>query len=135
MRRAGDYTLQLDPTEVEELVAAIVEGGLIDFSREAIQAQMRGITAARRADLAPGQPPPLPTLNSDPTIVTIEVHLQRYTPSVGAARSEVTATIVWADTRATADRFPTLGSLAALASAERRLLALTERDDLTRVEQ
>ena len=35
MTRAGDYTLQLDPSELQDLVGSFVDGGLMDFSPEA----------------------------------------------------------------------------------------------------
>ena len=132
MRRAGDYTLQLDPSELEDLVTLIVEDGLVDFSPEATRARMRGIDAARRAQ-AGGQPGPL-TFRSDPETVTIEVRLRRYTPAVGAARSNVSSTIVWSDARFSAERYPDILTLQSLAEVETRLLALVDRDDATRVQ-
>ena len=133
MKRAGDYTLQLDQSELQDLVASVVRGGLIDFSPEATRAQMRGLAAASRAQGAPGQPGRLTTRSDDAT-VSIEVRLSRYVPPVGAARSDVTARIVWTGAQGNAAEFPTLGTLQALAAAERRLLALTEREDSTRVQ-
>ena len=53
MRRAGDYTLQLDQRELQDLLALFVQGGLIDFSPEATQAQMRGV----RRPVGPRPPP------------------------------------------------------------------------------
>ena len=132
MRRAGDYTLQLDPSELQALVGSLVDGGLIDFSPEATRARMRGLAAARRAQAAPGQPREL-TSRSDETTVSIEIRLRRYVPPVGAARGDVTARIVWTGAQGDAADFTTLGTLQALAAAERRLLALTEREDATRI--
>ena len=56
-------------------------------------------------------------------------------PAVGAAQRDVTATLVWTDVQGTAADFPTIATLQALAAAERRLLALTERDDARRVQE
>lgn len=94
---------------------------------------MRGLAAASRAQGALGQPGRLTTRSDDAT-VSIEVRLSRYVPPVGAARSDVTARIVWTGAQGNAAEFPTLGTLQALAAAERRLLALTEREDSTRVQ-
>ena len=132
MKRAGDYTLQLDQRELQDLLASFVEGGLIDFSPEATRAQMRGLAAASRAQAPPGQPGQL-TTRSDEATVSIEVRLSRYVPAVGAARSDVTARIVWTGAQGDAAEFATLDTLQALAAAERRLLALTERADAARI--
>ena len=79
MKRAGNDTLQLSRSELQNLVASFVEGGLIDFSPEATRAQMRGLAAASRAQ-APARQPRQLTTRSDETIVSIEVNLNRYVP-------------------------------------------------------
>ena len=132
MKRAWDYTLQLAPNELRDLVGSLVEGGLIDFSPEATRAEMRGVAAARRAQAAPGQPGQL-TTRSDEVTVSIEVRLRRYVPAVGAARSDVTTRIDWTGAQGDAADFSTLRPLQALAAAERRLLALADREDATRI--
>ena len=132
MKRAGDYTLQLDPGELRTMVASIVEGGLIDFNPEATRAQMRGLAAASRAQAPLGQPAQL-TTRSDEATTSIEIRLSRYVPPVGAARDNVTAQIVWTGAQGDAADFATLPTLQALATAERLLLALTEREDATRI--
>ena len=132
MKRAGDYSLLLDQSELEDLIASFVEGGLIDFSPEATRAQMRGLAAASRAQAPPGQPGQL-TNRSDDATVSIEVRLSRYVPSVGVARSDVTARIVWTGAQGDAADYATLAPLQALAAAERSLLALAAREDATRI--
>jgi hypothetical protein len=132
MKRAGDYTLQLNPSELQELVASFVDGGLIDFSPEATRAQMRGLAAASRAQAPARQPRQLIT-RSDETTVSIEINLDRYVPPFGRARDDVTAHITWTGAQGDAADFATLDTLQALAAAERRLLALTARDDATRI--
>ena len=132
MKRAGDYTLQLNRRELQNLVASFVEDGLIDFSPEATRAQMRGLAAASRAQAPPGQARQL-TTRSDETTVSIEIRLRRYVPPVGLARDDVTAQIIWTGAQGDAADFATLATLQALATAERRLLALTEREDATRI--
>lgn len=132
MKRAGNYTLQLTQRELQSLVESFVTSGLIEFSPEATRAQMRGLAAESRAQAPTRQPRQLST-RSDETLVSIEINLNRYVPAVGRARNDVTTRISWAGAQGDAADFASLDPLQALAAAERRLLALTERDDATRI--
>ena len=133
MRRAGDYTLQLTPAELNALLTTFVDGGLVEFDRGLVERQMRQVQRSRQEAVRQAGGQPALTTRSDETLISLDVRLDRYTPVAGAARENVVTSIVWAGVQADATEFPELGSLQNLAAVERALRALTERPDLTRV--
>ena len=130
MRRAGDYSLQLDPGELTGLLQSVVEGGLVDFNPASVQNEMRQVQgAARQAELRAGGPVTL-TSRSDDTLLVLHVRLDAYTGLDGATRRDVTTRISWAGVRHDARAFPGVASLQSLAAIERQLVALTEHPNL-----
>ena len=133
MRRAGDYSLQLDPAALNGLLRTFVGGGLVDFNPESVKSEIQQVGLARRqAALQTGDPVTV-TTRSDDTLVSLTVQLDSYTGADGAARQDVSAGIAWAGVQHDARDFPGVVLLQRLAAFERQLVALTEHPDLVRV--
>jgi len=118
MRRAGDWTTRLDAAEMDRLIGLLVGAGLLDFDAAAV-ARAKEARAARPT--AGGRPADRYVV-LDASTTVIELH-------VGA----VARTIRWQGLRGDARRYPGLAALQGLAEAQRELLHLMERPDLTRV--
>ncbi len=133
MRRAGDYGLRLDSTELDGLLQTFVQGGLVDFSVERVREEIRQVRdARRRAALDTGGRLTL-TTRSDEAVVVIDVRLERYTGADGAVRQDVEARVSSAGLQFDAANLPGVASLQSLAAIERQLIALTSHPDLVRV--
>jgi len=121
MKRAGEWTAQLAPAEVDGLVAALADDGVLDFDVAAVRRAQRDAAAARRQAAALGGQPVTFEVTSDADTATIEVHLN-------SAHKKV----AWHGLRADARTYPEIADIQRLAAAERRLRALMERGDLRR---
>ncbi len=133
MRRAGDYGLRLDSTELDGLLRTFVQGGLVDFSVEGVREEIRQVRGARRRDALETGGPVVLTSRSDDAVVSIGVRLERHTDADGAVREDVEARVSWAGLQYDAAEFPGVASLQSLATIERQLIGLTNHPDLARV--
>ena len=133
MRRAGDYGLRLDSTELDGLLQTFVQGGLVDFSVERVREEIRQVRGARRRDALETGGPAALTTRSDDVVVSIDVRLERYTDADGAVRQNVETRASWSGLQFDAAEFPGVASLQSLATIERQLIGLTNHPDLARV--
>ena len=133
MRRAGDYGLRLDSTELDGLLRTFVQGGLVDFSVEGVREEIRQVRGARRRDALETAGPVVLTTRSDDVVVSIDVRLERYTDADGAVRQNVETRASWSGLQFDAAEFPGVASLQSLATIERQLIGLTNHPDLARV--
>ena len=132
-RRAGDYSMQLGPGELNSLLRTFVDGGLVDFDPARVKSEARDARlASQRAALQAGAPATL-TFRSSDTLVSLDVELDTYTGPDGATRQGVSARIAWAGAQHDARDLPGVASLQRLASIEQQLVALTEHPNLVRV--
>ena len=136
MRQAGDYALQLGDGEMEDLISALVESGLMEFDPAVTSSQLRALQASQRdRAVQRGQPGTL-SFRSDETTTSIEVRLERYRPARGNAEVfNPMKRITWRGLQSQAERFPEIPQLDRLAGVERRLLNMTERPDLVRARE
>ncbi len=123
MKRAGEYTLQLDPEELGGLMRSLASRRLVEFDEPAVR-QRKAEAARSRAQLFEV---------FDATTTEIELNLERYQPAAGArVLRNVHKRLAWHGLRADAKRYPELTELGDLAAAHRELQALLERPDLVR---
>ena len=134
LKRAGDYELQLSRTEMETLLASLIEKqGLIGFDPLAVRRQKEEIAqqATTAAQLARTQGSVSKLMDGDTTV--IEIHLDSYTASDGITTTDLTKKISWYGLQWDAQQYPGVESLQKLAAAGRELLDLCEREDLVKV--
>jgi hypothetical protein len=135
MKRAGDYTLQLEQEELRSLVRSVAGRGLVEFDPDAIRAAKRRSAddrrALRRARGATGPPPP--QISSDGTVSRLELRLRRYRkPGAAAEVRDVRKQIRWHGLRSDARRHGEIGALGELEAARQELRALGRRGALER---
>lgn len=134
LKRAGDYELQLSRTEMESLLASLIEKqGLLGFdplaaTRQKAQIAQQATTAAQQARI---QGSVSKLMDGDTTV--IEIHLDSYTASNGITTTDLSKKISWYGLQWDAQQYPGVQTLKNLAAAERELLALCEREDLVKV--
>src|SRR5262245_8822303 len=121
MKRAGEWTAQLSPSEVDGLVAALADDGVLDFDVAAVRHARRGAGVARRQAAALAGKPVTYEVTSDADTATIEVQL-----------NTVHKKVVWPGLRADARTYPEVAQIQRLAAAEHKLRAFMERGDLRR---
>lgn len=124
MLRAGDYTLQLTPVELNELVGSLVSRGLVEFDEGAVRRRMRDVEA--RLDLF------IETF--DAVTTEIELRLESYQP-LGSTGPDlpVHKRVTWSALRADAKRHPQIAEIQDLSAAQQELLSLMQRPDLVKV--
>jgi len=134
LKRAGDYELQLSQTEMETLLASLIEQqGLMAFdplatTRQKEEIAQQTITAAQQARTRSSVSK---LMDGDTTV--IEIHLDSYTASDGITTTDLIKKISWHGLQWDAQQYPGVESLQKLAAAGRELLALCEREDLVEV--
>ena len=133
LKRAGDYELQLSRTEMETLLASLIEQGLMGFDPLAATRQKEEIAqqAKTAAQQTRTQGSVSKVMDADTTV--IEIHLESYTASDGTTTTDLTKKISWNGLQWDAQQHPGIESLQKLAAAGRELLALCEREDLVKV--
>jgi hypothetical protein len=125
MLRAGDYTLQLAPAELNQLVGSLISRGLAEFDAPDVRRRKRNLEA--RSDLF--------FESFDAVTTEIELRLERYQPRDGAAPDRrVHKRVTWPALRADAKRHPQIAEIQDLAAAQRELLSLMHRPDLVKVD-
>jgi hypothetical protein len=135
MKRAGDYTLQLEPQELRALLRSLAARGLIEFDTDAVRRAKRRAREERRARRIAGGATGAPVLqsSSDGTVSRIELRLRRYRRSESdAVQKHVKKQIRWHGLRADARRHPEIRSLGELEAARQTLRGLGQRPDLER---
>lgn len=133
MLRAGDYTMQLSPVELNAMLRTAVDGGLVDFDPATVRSEMRQAGLARRQAALQGGEPVTLTSRSDDTVDTLDIQLETYTGPDGATRPNVSARIRWAGAQHDARDFPGVASLQNLAALGQQLVALSEHPNLVRI--
>ena len=134
LKRAGDYKLQLSQTEMETLLASLIEQqGLMGFDPLAAMRQKEEIAqqATTAAQQARAQGSISKLMDGDTTV--IEIHLDSYTASDGITTTDLTKKISWYGLQWDAQQYPGVQTLKNLAAAERELLSLCQREDLVKV--
>lgn len=121
MKRAGDYTTQLGAAEMDRLIAVVVSGRLLDFDAAATS-RAKAHAAARAATTASANGRPTRHIVLDASTTVLELDL-------GGVRR----TIRWSGLRSDTRRYPSVTGIQGLAHAQRELLTLMERGDLTRM--
>lgn len=157
-RGGGDYTLQMTPGEVEELVRFSLEQGVATFDSSKVKEQKSEVIRRFRdgqrarpevgvdATEAPAdsgteargereQDPGLRAVFDAPTTV-LEVHLEEYRPgpAKGSLGGALDRRIQWYALQWDAEWFPEVEALTQLAEVEQRLRGFLKRPDLVPVE-
>ena len=146
--RAGQYELQLDQSELDDLLTSLLAKGLADFDHKAVQnskalEEQRLRVAARdaaRLEALRGVPvaqrtPELYMVADDSTSV-FELDLSSYAGSgqFSGAPATMKRSIHWRGLRTDAERYTELQPIQQLRAAELELRAFLERPDLRRVQ-
>lgn len=130
---AGDFTAQLSAAEMDDLMAALVANGVLDFDAATVQQAKRD--AAR---LKGGGAATVLSETTDPSITTIELRVGSNTTGAGgaaaAAGNEVSKTVRWVGLQTDAQQYADIAAIRKLAAAAQRLQAVTQRPDLQRRE-
>jgi len=133
LKRAGDYKLQLSRTEMESLLASLIENGLMGFDPQTATRQKQEIaqhpTTGAQQSGAQGSVSKL--VDGDTTV--IEIHLESYTAADGTTTTDWSKKISWYSLQWDAEEYRGVQTLQKLAAAERELLTLCDREDLVRV--
>jgi hypothetical protein len=125
MLRAGDYTLQLAPAELNQLVRSLVSRGLAEFDASGVRRRKRNIEAGSDVFFE----------SFDAVTTEIELRLERYQPRDGTGPDRrVHKQVAWPALRADAKRHPQIAEIQDLAAAQRELLSLMHRPDLVKVD-
>lgn len=113
----GDHETKLDEAEVQELLVSIVESGLLDFDAAEAAARRRAVDA--RTGLLRHV--------SDPSTLTLELHLARVVDADGIDRGAITRRISWQGLRAHAQWYPDIEPLQAFSAAHSKITDLARR--------
>ena len=133
MTRAGDYSMQLMPGELDDLLQSAVAGGLVEFNANSVRSDLASARQTNReAALLSGAPVAL-SWQSDPTLRVIDIQLVAYTAADGRQQQNIQSRIAWAGARNDVLEFPGVTALQSLAAFEDRLLELTTHPDLARI--
>jgi hypothetical protein len=129
---AGDFTTQLSPAEMDNLMASLVANGLMEFDPAAVQQAKRAFRDNRGSGAAA-----VLYESTDPSITTIELHVRRTGAAQGSGAAgpgaEIGKTVRWSGLEADAQQFADIAAIRKLDAAAQRFKALMERPDLQRV--
>jgi hypothetical protein len=135
LRSAGDYEQQLAPGELDLLLGALADAGVLDFDAGAVRsAKRRSVAAAHERARAAGAPVTVFEA-ADAATTVIEVNLERYrgaAPGAPEVRG-LAKRVVWNGVRPDAEHHSDVAALQGLAAAEQELRALRERPGFRRV--
>ena len=135
MKRAGDYTLQLTPAELDSLLSSLTERGVVDFDQALVKQQTK--LTERQQGLAAMQSGSLPTMieRSDEVTTVIDVHMESYQPAGVSAPAQLNVhkQIRWSALEWDARQFPGISALQELHATCADLMSLTERPDLQKL--
>lgn len=131
MKKAGDYEAKLSRSELETLLTRLATYGVFTSDTEAIAAALRQKQRAEAAVKTPGR---VVTVRSESPVSVIRIRLDGYAPSGGEKSGPIDRTITWVGLQADAAQHPDVSELAALAAAERELIAMLDRSDLAKIE-
>jgi hypothetical protein len=118
--RKGDYELTLSRAELKELIASLVDNGLLEYDHDAVDIEKQAIMEVSGMGF----------YTSDADISSIEIELASYSPEGAATRYNVRKDILVSALQMEARHFPSIEPLGKLAAAERQLIKLIDRDDL-----
>jgi hypothetical protein len=119
--RKGDYKTSMSDSELNELVATLIDNNVMEFDPQTI--------ADRAASIQQTQN--LVFFIADADVSEFEVNLTQYTPPGGATRQSVTREISISGLQSKYRQFPSDVALKGLAIAERQLIKLIDSDNLT----
>lgn len=119
--RKGDYETTLSVSELDELVATLVDNNVMEFDSKAI---------ANRAASAQ-QDQNLVFYTADADLSEIEINLSQYTVPGKAVADAAKKKVSITDLPSMYRRFPSDPALKGLATAERRFIKIIDSDDLT----
>jgi hypothetical protein len=134
LRRAGDYQLRLNATELDALLSSLVDNGLVEFDQDAVAIEKEDADeeAAREAR-ARGETPSLFYV-ADETISLFELNLSGYrAPGASLTVDEIHRQIRWRGLRTDSERYPQIQRIQRLRAAELTLQSLLVRGDLERI--
>ena len=120
-KRQGDYEMTLTKAELNELVATMVNFGVMEYDALAVAAEQRAIMQATNMGYYTG----------DADISTIEIRLARYSPEVGLEQFDIQKQVSPLALQSQARHFDSIQSLVDLATAERQLIKLIYDNDLS----
>lgn len=110
--RQGLYQTTLSIIELDNMVATMVDAGMVEYDAAAIASARQSVLASQNMGFYIG----------DADISTMELNLSSYTPAGGVAQMNVSAVVTRSGLQLEARQFPGISSLARLAAAEALLL-------------
>ena len=119
--RKGDYEMTLSRAELNELIASLVDNGVMEYDHEAVDIEKQAIMEIDEMGFHV----------SDADISSIEIELASYSPKGANTRYDVRKDILVSALQMEARQFPSIESLGKLAAAERQLIRLINDDDLS----
>ena len=131
MKRAGSYTMVLDPGELDALLTSLLEKGLADFDEAAIAKQKHSAEVEKQKRSA------IPTLffSSDPSRISLELQVERYVSADGKATArDIEQKISWSGLRDDTLRHGDIDALKNLDAATAELRTLMQSPKLVRVD-
>ncbi len=114
--------MTLIKAELDELIASMLNKGVIEFDGQAAEAEKQAVLDAQGLGFHV----------SDADVTTIEVQLASYNPTgePGQESFDVRRELTFSALQSDANQFPSIQSLVNLAAAERELINLTVDQDL-----
>lgn len=119
--RKGDYEMTLTRTELNDLIASLVDNGVLEYDHDAVDIEKQAIMEVNEIGFH----------TSDADISSIEIELASYSPEGAATRYDVRKDILVSALQMEARHFPSIESLGKLAAAERQLIKLLDSNELS----
>jgi hypothetical protein len=128
MSKAGDYAIQLADDELAELLGSLVSDGVLEFDANRVQGKLREIETEQRETNG------VVYHVSDASTSVLELHLLSYRApgAVTVQTANLNKIIRWKGLQSDARTYPAEPAIQNLATAEKRLRSLMERQDLVR---
>lgn len=136
MKNAGDYELWLSEQEMDELIASLVEKGVLDFDESRVKAAKKQRIEARRYEEVQAGQGMILTHTADADVTTVGIFLDRYERAGRAlpARRNLAKRIAWRNLAADAREHPNIPAIVQLAAAAAEMSRLAENKHLERLE-
>lgn len=130
MKRAGDYEMRLEDTELQQLIASLELKGLFNYNKKNVE-QLKQQSRARQLTTTPKA-----TMRSEDTYSVIKINLGSYMPATSRlATPNFKNELLLKNLKWEAKDYPDVVDLKNAASAEEQLKMFTNHPKLIKIKQ